>query len=112
MVLRRRIVQRPNLVDRVCQVTETEMVLEFDNHRDLVALPTARQPPPRIRVDKYTTSLRKIILDSRKQFVARPTATRPNRLPTAITNRGKSRTAFIVVSLSVISPVGVHFFDE
>ena len=52
--------------------------------KDLVALPTARQPPTGIGVDKNALALRKMRINRREQFVARPSATRPDRGPIAV----------------------------
>src|SRR5688572_11032284 len=88
MIASCRIVQRPQFVDRVRELTEAEMVLEFYDHRDLVPLPTARQPPAWIGINKNATSLHEMILDRRKELVAWPSAPRTNCLPTAFADGG------------------------
>src|SRR5215211_4606122 len=82
MVARRWIAEPTNLVNRLVHTPETETPLQFHDHRDLVALPPTGEPPPRIRVNKHTPPVIQMILNNRKELIARPPATRSNRPPT------------------------------
>src|SRR5690348_1169570 len=53
IVSRFRIAEPTDLVNRSIHLSKTEMLLQFDDQRYLVTLPTTRQPPARIGIDKH-----------------------------------------------------------
>src|ERR1051326_1241790 len=76
-----------NLVNRPINLSKTKTLLQFHDQRDLITLPSARQPPAWIRIDKHTSPVIQMLLNNRKQLVARPATASSNRLPTPLTNR-------------------------
>ena len=80
-VLGCRIIAWPELINGVKNMAKVKTRFQLDNVRNLVALPTAEDPPAGVGINKDSPALFEILFDRGYQVITGPAPTRADRFP-------------------------------